>query len=76
MFVAFSQENALLEPMFEIPGSNIKQVNITEDVIMGTKSAEYVEKSNDESGNQSKHTYQNSDDHQESSDNKERAVNN
>ena len=36
------QENLLLEPMFDAPGSNIRAVFIDEHVVEGNKKAEYV----------------------------------
>lgn len=36
------QEDLLLEPMFEAPGSNIRAVHIDEDVLLGKKKADYV----------------------------------
>lgn len=36
------QENILLEPMFEIPGSDILSVHITEDVITGKNQPLYI----------------------------------
>lgn len=38
-------ENVLLEPMFEIPGTDIRKVHITEDVVMGLTKPEYTESS-------------------------------
>lgn len=39
------QETLLLDPMFEVPGSEIKSVHITEDCVMG-KPPVYVHQSN------------------------------
>lgn len=64
-----SQETILLEPMFEIPGTSIKKVNITEDVVMGGKKPEY----SDISSRTSQAKSFQSDEHE--SDGKERAVN-
>lgn len=36
------QENLLLEPMFDAPGSDIRAVFIDEHVVEGSKKAEYV----------------------------------
>ena len=41
------QENILLEPMFEVPGTDIVDVIITEDVVKGIKSADYVRRPRD-----------------------------
>ena len=38
----FSQEKILLDPMFEIPGSDIVDVIITDDVVRGKEEAHYV----------------------------------
>lgn len=65
-----SQETILLEPMFEIPGSSIKKVNITEDVVIGGKKPEYSDFTSHTS--QAAKSFQ-SDEHE--SDGKERAVN-
>ena len=56
--------------MFEIPGTNIKRVNITEDVIMTNKKPEYSEISSRVSDNSK--SFHN-DEHE--SDKKERAFN-
>lgn len=64
-------ETVLLEPMFEIPGTNIRKVNITEEVIMGTKKPEYSELSSRPTDKAK--SFQ---DDQAESDGKERAVNN
>lgn len=51
-------ETILLDPMFEIPGSNIVEVNITEDVVAGkdepkfVRKPEYSDKSDDKSDQQ------------------------
>lgn len=46
MYTEFSlfalQENLLLEPMFDAPGSNIRAVYVDEHVVEGNKKAEYV----------------------------------
>lgn len=55
----------MLEPMFEIPGTNIRRVNITEEVILGSKKPEYSETNS----SSFEKTYQ------EEHDSKERAVN-
>lgn len=39
------QETILLDPMFEIPGSNIVEVKITESVVSGKDQPEFVRKS-------------------------------
>lgn len=39
---AFSQETLLLEPMFEVPGSDVKTVHITEDCARGQTEPVYV----------------------------------
>lgn len=36
------QEKILLEPMFDVPGSDVTAVYISEDVVTGKKNAEYV----------------------------------
>jgi len=36
------QESLLLDPMFEIPGSDVMSVHITEDVVSGTSSPVYI----------------------------------
>ncbi|KAI7697606.1 ATP-dependent Clp protease ATP-binding subunit clpX-like [Sarcoptes scabiei] len=40
-------ENVLLEPMFEIPGTSIKKVHITEDCVIGIKKPDYSERISD-----------------------------
>lgn len=37
-----AQEIILLDPMFEIPGSDIRSVEIDESVVMGLRAAKYV----------------------------------
>ncbi len=39
------QENLLLEPMFEVPGSDIKAVHITEECVRGNHQPIYVMRS-------------------------------
>lgn len=69
----------MLEPMFEIPGTNIRKVTITEDVIMGTSKPQYSEMSCEDTRNPDKSTGDYSNDStgetQDSSNNKERAIN-
>lgn len=36
------QETILLEPMFEVPGSDILSVHVTEDVVLGNVSPVYI----------------------------------
>lgn len=36
------QETLLLEPMFEIPGSDVMSVHITEDVVTGASAPVYI----------------------------------
>ena len=38
----FVQETLLLEPMFEVPGSDITTVILTEDVVMGKNEPFYI----------------------------------
>ena len=38
------QESILLDPMFEIPGSNIVEVNITENVVLNKDEPEFIRK--------------------------------
>lgn len=40
------QETLLLDPMFDVPGSEIKSVHITEECVMGNGDAIYVHHSN------------------------------
>lgn len=47
-----AQEIILLDPMFEIPGSDITSVEIDESVVMGMQSAKYI-RSSDESSSES-----------------------
>lgn len=42
------QENVLLDPMFDIPGSNINSVEITEAVVAGSEPAKYIRTSRGE----------------------------
>jgi hypothetical protein len=46
-FFVFScfQETILLDSMFETPGTNVTSVHITEDVVVGKTSAQYVRSS-------------------------------
>lgn len=37
-----SQENILLEPMFEVPGSDVVDVIIDKDVVFGKSQAQYI----------------------------------
>ena len=39
------QEKVLLDPMYEVPGSDIVNVIINDEVINGTKAAEYIHES-------------------------------
>ena len=50
--LSFSQEIILLDPMFEIPGSDIRSVEIDESVVMGLRSAKYVRESEEREGTQ------------------------
>lgn len=43
MHVVVLQESLLLEPMFEVPGSDITQVVIDGEVVKGTKKPVYVQ---------------------------------
>lgn len=71
-------ENILLEPMFEIPGTSIRKVNITEEVVLGGKKPEYSElSSRSAAGKTNKAPFNGNagDEQQLESDGKERAVN-
>lgn len=41
-FVVFKQETLLLDAMFEVPGSDVKTVHITEDCVKGLCPPEYI----------------------------------
>ncbi len=43
------QEKILLDPMFDVPGSEIVDVIINEEVVRGKKSAQYVHHPKDDS---------------------------
>lgn len=64
-------ETLLLEPMFEIPGSNITSVLITEDVVDGKNQPIYTRASSTSSNSSSQEEYEN-----RSNENASRAVNN
>ena len=40
-FICF-QEKILLDPMFDVPGSDVKSVLVDEDVVRGEKPAQYI----------------------------------
>jgi hypothetical protein len=41
IFIFIFQERLLLEPMFEVPGSNVKAVHIDEDTVRGKQTPRY-----------------------------------
>ena len=57
------QERLLLEPMFEVPGSNVKTVHIDEDTVLGKQPPryEYHTDSDSSSSSSSKETAKDSD---------------
>lgn len=65
--------------MFEIPGTNIRKVTITEDVIMGTSKPQYSEMSCEGSASADKAAGDDANDSssetQDTTNNKERAIN-
>lgn len=42
MKIIIFKENILLEPMFEVPGSDIMSVHVTEDVVFGKIAPVYI----------------------------------
>jgi ATP-dependent Clp protease ATP-binding subunit ClpX len=68
VYLILSQEIILLDPMFEIPGSNITSVEITEDVVSGNSDPKYVRTTEEKEDSSS-------DDHYDT-ENATRAVNN
>ncbi len=55
------QERLLLEPMFEVPGSNVKSVHIDEDTVLGKQAPCYKYHTDSDSSSGSKETAENSD---------------
>lgn len=45
-YFLFQQETLLLEPMFEVPGSEIMGVQVTEEYVTGRKGPIYVKNTN------------------------------
>lgn len=69
------QEIILLDPMFEIPGSNITSVEINEEVVTGSSGPKYVRTSEDNDETSSDSSATTSQDHYDT-ESATRAVNN